>query len=64
MFTGPMIDRTTKTLYGSYLYSRGSEMDPGDVRIIQTPGIDMATPPTKVWCFSFWYLAFGGSSQD
>ena len=64
MFTGPRIDRTTKTEFGSYLYSRGSELEPGDVRIIQTPSIDMATPPTKTWCFSFWYLAFGGSSQD
>ena len=32
MFTGPRIDRTTKSEFGSFLYSRGSELDPGDVR--------------------------------
>lgn len=60
--TGPIVDHTTGTSQGKYIYTEASSGKPGDTALLISPALDISTLNTPA--IKFWYHMFGATINE
>ncbi len=60
--TGPIVDHTTGTSQGKYIYTEASRGKPGDTALLISPALDISTLNTPA--LKFWYHMFGATISE